>query len=315
MDGMCEYRHAEPWSGREDTEDGPRALRMYHLAGQPDADVAILGFCCDAGVRRNQGQPGAALGPAAIRHALANLATSPGHRAFHDAGDILVTGDDPEPGQQMLAEHVARLFRDHKRILVMGGGHETAFGTWSGLRRARPDDRIGIINIDAHLDLRGIGPAGPSSGTPFWQIQQAEPENFRYAVLGVAEEGNTPALFQRAQHWGVQIVPDHQLQTTPEAGFTAIDQICAASDAIYLTIDLDALPGALAPGVSAPAARGIPLHVVEGLINRVQESGKLVIADIVELCPPRDATGLTARCAAYIARRLTKGLDADQPIG
>lgn len=311
---MCEYRQARSWSGREDPEDGPQAIRMHHLVGRADADMAILGFCCDAGVRRNQGQPGAAQGPAAIRNALANLAASSEHHGFHDAGDILVTGEDPDPGQRMLAEHLARLLIDHKYALVLGGGHETAFGAWSGLRQARPKDRIGIINIDAHLDLRSVGPVGPSSGTPFWQIHQADPDNFHYAVLGVAEEGNTPALFHRARDLGVQIVPDHQLQIAPDAGFAVIDQICAASDAVYLTIDLDALPGALAPGVSAPAARGIPLHVVEGLIDRVRASGKLVVADIVELCPPRDAAGLTARCAAYIARRLLKGLDTGQPI-
>ncbi|MBC9247228.1 formimidoylglutamase [Paracoccus sp. 11-3] len=311
---MCKYRDAQPWSGREDPEDGPQALRMHHLAGRANADIAILGFCCDAGVRRNQGQRGAASGPAAIRHALANLAASPDLDGFHDAGDILVTGEDPAPGQQMLAKHLARLLLDHKRVLVLGGGHETAFGTWSGLRLARPHDRIGIINIDAHLDLRSVGRAGPSSGTPFWQIRQADPDNFRYAVLGVAGEGNTAALFQRAREWDVQIVPDDQLQTEAQAGFAAIDQICAASDAIYLTIDLDALPGALAPGVSAPAARGIPLHVAEGLIDRVLASGKLIAADIVELCPPNDTTGLTARCAAYIARRLMNGWVADHSL-
>lgn len=306
---MCSHQDAQPWTGRDDPEDGPLALRMHHLAGKAGAALAIIGFACDAGVRRNKGQPGAALGPGAIRGALANLAASPGHGSFRDAGDVIVTGDDPGPGQQQLAQRVAHLLGTYQRVLVLGGGHETAFGTWSGLRLARPDDRIGIINIDAHMDLRAIGPAGPSSGTPFWQIHQAAPEQFRYLVLGVAEEGNTPALFARAQDCGTEIVMDQQLQSLPEGAFVSIDRLCAQSDAIYLSIDLDVLPGALAPGVSAPAARGVPLHVVEGLIDRIMSSGKLVIADIVELCPPRDSTGMTARCAAYIARRLMRGPD------
>lgn len=311
---MCEYQQAPVWTGREDPEDGPKARRMYHLAGQPGGDLALIGFCCDAGVRRNKGQPGAAEGPAAIRKALANLAAGPEHHGFADAGDVVVTSDDPAPGQRQLAERIARLLGSHDRALVLGGGHETAFGSWSGLRQARPDARIGIINIDAHLDLRSIGAAGASSGTPFWQIHEAEPEGFQYLVLGVAEEANTAALFARADDWGVGIVPDHQLQRAADAGLPAIDRICAASDAIYLTIDLDVLPGAIAPGVSAPAARGVPLHVVEALIERVAASGKLVLSDIVELSPPRDQGGLTARVAAYIARRLMKSPAGDNDM-
>ncbi|MEZ5725621.1 MAG: formimidoylglutamase [Paracoccaceae bacterium] len=301
---MVEHQNPATWAGRSDPEDGDLALRMYHLAGRGDAWAALIGFACDAGVRRNKGQAGASEGPAAIRAALTNMAAPPTPRGFHDAGDIVVTGDDPAPGQQALAEHLAPLINRYDRAVVLGGGHETAFGSWQGLRRALPDARIGIINIDAHLDIRAIGPAGASSGTPFYQIHQADPQGFDYAVLGLAEEGNTEALRARARDWGVSVIPDHELQTGADAGFDVIDAICARSDAIYLTIDLDALPAAAAPGVSAPAARGIPLHVIEALIARVLASGKVRLADIVELSPPRDIGDRTARAAALIARRL-----------
>lgn len=301
---MVEHKNTATWAGRNDPEDGDLALRMYHLAGRGDASAALIGFACDAGVRRNKGQVGASEGPAAIRAALANMAAPPTPRGFHDAGDIVVTGDDPAPGQQALAEHLTPLINRYDRALVLGGGHETAFGSWQGLRRALPDARIGIINIDAHLDIRAIGPAGASSGTPFYQIHQADPQGFDYAVLGLAEEGNTEALRARARDWGVSVIPDHQLQTGADAGFDVIDAICTRSDVIYLTIDLDALPAAAAPGVSAPAARGIPLHVIEAMISRVLASGKVRLADIVELSPPRDIGDRTARAAALIARRL-----------
>ncbi|WBU65450.1 formimidoylglutamase [Paracoccus aerodenitrificans] len=301
---MAYHVAAAEWSGRNDPEDGDLARRMHHLANAADAPVALIGFCCDAGISRNKGHPGAAQGPAAIRMALSNLAASAQHRGFLDAGDVVVAEEDPAPGQKELGKHVAGLLANHKRVVILGGGHETAFGSWSGLRRAHPSARIGIVNIDAHLDLRTVGPAGASSGTPFWQIQDAEPESFTYAVLGVADEANTAALMERARDWSVDIVPDHHLQSSAEPGFHCIDRICSESDLVYLTIDLDVLPGSLAPGVSAPAARGVPLCVVEALIDRVMISGKLAVTDIVELCPPRDPAGLTARCAAYLARRL-----------
>lgn len=301
---MIEHRNAAPWTGRDDPEDGGLALRMHHLAGREDAAAALIGFACDAGVLRNKGNPGAAEGPAAIRAALANLSAPRRPRGFHDAGDLALTGEDPAPGQAALGEHLAPLLARYGRAVVLGGGHETAWGCWQGLHRAFPDARIGIINIDAHLDIRAVGPAGPSSGTPFHQIREADPEGFDYAVLGLAEEVNTEALRERARDWNVAIVEDHALQTGPEAGFDVIDAIGARSDVIYLTIDLDVLPAAQAPGVSAPAARGVPLHVVEALVAKVLSSGRVRLADIVELCPRRDQNDRSARCAALIARRL-----------
>lgn len=307
-DIMIKFHNASPWTGRSDPEDGALALRMHHLAGGEDAAVALIGFACDAGVLRNQGNPGAALGPAAIHKALANLAAPRDPRRFHDAGDLIVTGEDPSPGQQALAEHLVPLLARYGRVMVLGGGHETAWGSWQGLRRAMPKAKIGIVNIDAHLDIRAIGSAGPSSGTPFYQIHEADAEGFDYTILGLAEEGNTEALRHRARQWGVTIIEDHALQASADAGMAAIDAICARNDVIYLTIDLDVLPAAQAPGVSALNARGVPLHIVEALIARVLSSGKVRVADIVELCPPRDQNDLTARSAALIARRLLEAV-------
>ncbi|WP_313135772.1 formimidoylglutamase [Paracoccus jeotgali] len=298
---------APEWQGRSDPEDGARTLRLHHIANRDGADRALIGFACDAGVIRNQGQPGAAQGPQAIRQAMANLSAPEGLPGFHDHGDVVLAGEDPGPGQQALGLAVAGLLRDHARVLVLGGGHETAVGSWQGLRAALPDARIGIVNIDAHPDIRAIGAAGASSGTPFFQIHQTEPDRFDYAVLGLAAEGNTLALTDRAQEWGVTVVPDHALQRGAEAAYPAIDAIAARCDTIYLSVDLDVLPASLAPGVSSPAARGVPLHVVEAMIDRVLATGKVRLADIVELSPPHDPAGLTARVAALIARRLLAG--------
>lgn len=303
---------AAPWTGREDPEDGAQARRFHHAAGA--GAVALIGFACDAGVRRNKGRAGAAEAPAAIRAALANLPVPAARPAledgppafgFSDLGDIAVLGDDLEAGQARLANQIARALDAHDRLIVLGGGHETAFASWSGLRQAAPAARIGIINIDAHLDLRLPGDAGPSSGTPFTQIRQAEPDRFDYLALGIAAEGNTQALFTRAADWGARIIPDHALLADPTAADDEIAALIARNDLVYLTIDLDALPHWQAPGVSAPAVRGLPLTAVEHLIAQVQRAGpKLRLADVVELCPPHDRDGMTAKTAAYLVRHL-----------
>lgn len=303
------------WAGREDPE--PDSLR-WHQAISPlkrgvNTGTALLGFACDAGVARNQGRIGASEGPRAIRRALAPLAW---HRTapVYDGGDVNCHGnDDLEAAQQRLAERIAALLSASHLPLILGGGHEVAFGSWSGLARhlevqgeARP--RVGIINLDAHFDLRD--PAHThSSGTPFAQIAaecHARGWPFRYACLGVSRASNTRALFARARELGVLVREDREFTAQHlDAIVRDLQRFMAHCDHLYLTIDLDVLPAAEAPGVSAPAARGVPLALLEPLIEAVRDSGKLRLADIAELNPSFDIDGRTARAAARLIHQLT----------
>ncbi|WP_375547597.1 formimidoylglutamase [Oceanicaulis alexandrii] len=296
---------APEWTGRLDPEDGSDAIRLHQLV-TPDAKRAVIGFACDAGVKRNKGRVGAKDGPAALRQALANLAAPQNALAFSDLGDVVVTGDALEAGQDTLANAIADALSLHDRLVVLGGGHETAFASYQGLRKRYPDARIGILNLDAHLDLRLPGEAGGSSGTPFAQIRALDPERFDYLCVGYAEEANTQALFKRAQDWGVGLVRDHDLISDPLAANRAISELIARNDRVYLTIDIDVLSHCQAPGVSAPAARGVPLATIEQIVGFViaKAGDRLALADLVELCPAYDQDGVTAKTAALLARRL-----------
>lgn len=170
---------ASPWTGRSDPEDGSGATRLHHIV-QENASRALLGFACEAGVIRNKGRKGAHEGPAALRGALANMAAPDDELPFTDLGDVDVTGNDLEAGQAVLSDKVAEALHLHDRLIVLGGGHETAFGSYCGLTRRYPGKQIGIINLDAHLDLRLIGENGASSGTPFSQIRELDAKKFDY---------------------------------------------------------------------------------------------------------------------------------------
>lgn len=304
------------WTGRVDPE--PDSLR-WHQCIQPlsDADTsgtALLGFASDAGVKRNQGRLGAAGGPLAIRHALANLAWHCQGMAF-DAGDVTCEGDALEAAQGQLAKQVATLLDAGHFPIVLGGGHEVAFGSWQGLARHLGEQnspnkapRIGIINLDAHFDLRDPSQAC-SSGTPFAQIaDQCQQRNwpFRYACLGVSRASNTRALFHRAEELDVLIREDREFSaTTLTAIIRDVERFIVRCDHLYLTIDLDVLPAAEAPGVSAPAARGVSLALLEPLIETIRDSGKLRLADLAELNSQYDIDNRTARVAARLVHLLT----------
>ena len=300
-----------PWRGRVDAAEGPEALR-WHQVVQPvtaatTPGVALLGFACDEGVRRNFGRLGAEEGPAALRRALGNLAWHGGTPLF-DAGDVTCAGGDLEGAQERLAAEIAALLRAGHRPIVLGGGHETAWGSFRGLATARPDRRIGIVNLDAHFDLRR--PVRATSGTPFaqiaeWCAQASMP--FDYLCIGIAEPANTAVLFATARRLGVRFWLDEAV-TAEAMGELAveIDALAARNDALYLSVDLDVLPGWVMPAVSAPAARGVLLERIEAVITLVRATGKLALADTVELNPAYDQDGRGARTAARLAWRLAR---------
>ncbi|WP_447838503.1 formimidoylglutamase [Aeromonas salmonicida] len=307
--------HMSVWQGRQDPEDGELALRWHDKvqawpqAGAVAPGVVLVGFACDEGVRRNKGRVGAAGAPLAIRKLLANSAW---HltRPVYDSGDLTCDDGDLDAAHARLAERVASLLDEGHFPLVLGGGHEVAFGSWSGLNRhLASQGRVGIINFDAHFDLR-MKQEQASSGTPFFQIAEqctAQSTSFTYACLGVAETANTAALFTRAEMLGVWHVLDEEMTQAalPEL-LNGLDAFIAQCDHIYLTIDLDVLPGAVMPGVSAPAARGVELAVIEPLIAHIRASGKLRLADLAEYNPNLDQDNRSARVAARLVHQLTK---------
>lgn len=300
------------WSGRIDSEGD--LARRWHQVIAPWTElsapgVALLGLASDEGVRRNQGRPGAAEGPAALRRALAGVPVH-GSRPLWDAGDVVCEDGNLEAAQQAAAQQVACLLANGQFPVVIGGGHEMAYATFCGLEAflGSPADtpRIGIINFDAHFDLRQAGES--TSGTPFAQIAErcaARGWPFRYLCLGVAETGNTGALYATARRLGVQWISDGALTgwrlTEAEQ---VVDAFMADCDHLYLSIDLDVFPAGQAPGVSAPAACGVAVPVVEALIERIRASGRLRLADIAELNPRFDQDGHTARLAARLVHHL-----------
>lgn len=310
------------WSGRIDATDGTRG-RRWHQVVQPVATadrpgVALLGFASDAGVIRNHGRPGAADGPRTLRRALANLAWHGGDDArLYDAGNVTCEGDQLEDAQAAYAGRLADLLRAGHFPIGLGGGHEIAWAAYPGLERTLAGDprleRLGIVNFDAHLDLRRAEiPGRGTSGTPFLQIAEsraAAGQDFRYLCLGASEAANTPALFDRARDLGVEIVLD--VDAGAPAAHARLQQFIAESSAVYLTFCLDVLPPAVAPGVSAPSGLGVALHRAVALLRETlahcghrTPASKLLLADVAEFNPRFDPDGRTARTAARLVYEL-----------
>jgi formiminoglutamase len=300
----------DPWVGREDGP-GTEHRRWHHavksaVPGTPG--VALLGFRSDEGVRRNKGRIGAVDGPGSIRSALAPMSAQAA-LVVHDFGDTEVMDGALEDGQNRLGKAVANALNEGHLPVILGGGHETAFGSYTGLRSSTvtAGKRLGIINLDAHFDLRAEALA--SSGTPFRQVAESESahgHDFNYSVVGISGPGNIEALFQTARDLGVKYMLDEDCSETRLAQVLAFIGTCIdAVDVVYLTIDLDVLPASVAPGVSAPASYGVPFSVVLAVCRQLARSPKLALVDIVELNPRFDVDNRTARAAARLIHTIT----------
>lgn len=300
------------WTGRDDGNTAE--FRRWHNHIQVDTPpaldddhIAIVGFASDEGVRRNLGRTGAAAGPDALRTALSSLAIVD-DRPRYDVGTIYCHDQDLESAQEALSLQVHTSLSDNAATtIVLGGGHETSFASHRGLRRSFPNERIAIINLDAHFDLRDA--QQPTSGTPFKQIATLWPDDFNYHVFGISVPNNTKALFDEAQRLGVTFFTDTQLADIP-LGKAAemVHDIAATVDVLHLSIDLDVLPAAVAPGVSAPAAYGVAYPVIHAMCVAAAASGKLKLVDVVELNPTFDEDRRTANAAARLIHDITAHL-------
>ena len=312
------------WKGRD---DGPGAQHdRWHRVVRPvrpgldlaanlaahsagSARVAIIGFASDEGVRRNMGRQGAVGGPAALRAALAPIAV---HRPIDvvDVGDVRVDDGDLESGQAELGRIVAECLRADRLPIVLGGGHEVTWGSHTGLQLALdPARTVGLINLDAHFDLRADD--WPTSGTGFAQIAAFHAQHSRalhYLAVGISRASNTRALWERAEQLGVRVITDDDCRIDRLSNvLRAVSAMVDVVDDVYLTIDLDVLPASVAPGVSAPAALGVDVAVVQSVVDHVVASGKVRVADIAELNPTFDIDGRTARTGARLVDRIATG--------
>lgn len=311
------------WRGRID--GGGETLRWHQAikpldlhenltSSQPDhRSFALLGFCCDEGVRRNLGRTGAREGPAAIRKSLRNLCIhpDPAQTLLFDCGDVICSGEKLEAAQSMLGKKILQLLEAGYKPLVMGGGHEVAFGHFQGIYPfvSQRSQSVGIINLDAHFDLRKYDEQG-NSGTPFLQISsvvKADGEDFNYLVLGIEESGNTQDLFNRARELNVGWCPRNEVDVKGnDSLIAAIDNFVSRVQNLYVTLDLDVINQAYAPGVSAPSPLGWTPEVILRSLQRIFSTEKVVSFDIAELNPSLDADARTARLAAGFIYEIVK---------
>jgi len=315
---MKNYRPANManWQGRVDDHEDPDAFRFHQVVRKldlrnptPPADkgavnFCLLGFHSDLGVSKNLGREGAAKAPEFIRREMSNLpCLFPADVHIYDGGDIMPFDDCLGMVQEALAAFVRRILDMGMFPLVLGGGHELAYGHFNGIfDHLEGRGQIGIINLDAHFDLRPHQVTGANSGTMFSEIAEdlrEENQALHYMAVGIQQSANTLSLFKKARELGVHCIPAKEIPNTPMPGLLKmIDEFIAGVDHVYLTLCADVFSSAFAPGVSSPQPLGLEPETVLSMVKHVAASEKVRGFDIAEILPRFDADSRTAKLAA-----------------
>lgn len=237
---------------------------------------------------------GAAEAPAKIRQALALEATNSWSELGIDTRLHLGDGGDvafPEganPRQQIEAA-VLGLLQSGALPIVLGGDHSITYPVVQSLwREHEPFD---LVHIDAHPDLyEEFEGDRYSHGCPFARILE---QSLVGRLIQVGIRAATGHQRQQAERFGVEMI---------EMKDWARGRRFELGRPIYLSIDLDGLDPAFAPGVSHPEPGGLSTREVLQLIHDLRVP--LVGADVVELNPRQDPTGITAIVAAKLVKEL-----------
>lgn len=303
-----------PWRGREDAPAGScffHHTKLINLLSDKlerthEPAFAFVGFKCDEGAARDLGRTGAVEGPLSIRQRLARLPLQKSNIHLYDVGSITCTDHDMESSQAALGEIVKLLLEQNIHPIVLGGGHELAWGHFQGIAACNPPGkRLGIINFDAHLNLHPMEPSHrASSTTAFYQIARAHEEqnrHFDYNCIGTQHAGNVRKMFDKAKSFHTKILFAEELhQGQGEKSFDFIDRVIDENDMIYMSLSLDVFSPAYAPGVSSIQPLGLSPWNVIPLIRQIAASGKMIAYDICEHVPRYDIDHRTAKLAASL---------------
>lgn len=278
-----------------------------------ELDVGILGVPYDGSVSH---RAGAAQAPARLRelsrHArpqAENLVSLRGLR-LRDLGDVPVRPDDPEATQQAIAAAVAPLAAAGAVPLALGGDHSITSAVVAAL--AVPAN-LGIVWLDSHPDLmdRYRGPRGRAESR--WnhacplrricELPNVRPEN----VLIVGLRDYIPEEIAYIRGHGIEVITARDLgRLPPPAVVERIGAKFARVPAVYISVDIDVLDPAYAPGTGVPIPGGISTRYLYDIFlelfdreRKAQDAGerflRLAGLDLVEIAPPLDVDDTTAR--------------------
>lgn len=210
-----------------------------------------------------------------------------------DAGDVKMHTTDILLCHRRIEETAAYLAAGYPDAVtcMIGGDHSTTACAVRGVKAAYPDEAIGILQLDTHLDVRDPAELGPANGTPIRQLIDGGTVRGEHIVnLGLHGYFNAKPLVDYAKEHQIRMITLKQARTKGVAASArqALQQLEARTDRIYVTVDMDVLDIAAAPGVPASTPGGMSTEELFCTLLEIGRHPSVRHIDFVCLDPMKD---------------------------
>lgn len=297
--------------------DDPRWPRASAwLAGEhaphPQRRLAVLGVPLHRG---SLSPTRADLAPGAVREALARFSTWGGGKtpdlrvvAAADLGDLPLADAMPEEALEPVVEAMGRALDAHQAVVLLGGDNSITRPGVRGL--GVPPGRVGLLTLDAHLDLRDVG-AGLHNGNPIRALLEEGLPGANVAQVGIQPFANSPEYAEVAEEAGITVVTADEVRArgVHEVVRETLGELERA-DAIYVDLDVDVLDRAYAPACPGARPGGLSPADLRVAARVAGAHPKVRALDLCEVDPTRDVADVTVLAAASFLLAFAAGLAA-----
>ncbi|MER5968447.1 agmatinase [Streptomyces sp. NPDC002055] len=286
----------------------PTFMRLPHNPSPRGKDVVVIGAPYDGGTSY---RPGARFGPRAVRHEsglIHGVGIDRGPGTFDlidcvDAGDIDLTPFNMHMAMEAAQERLSELLADNAAFLMIGGDHSL---TLAALRAvAAEHGPVAVLHLDAHSDTNPAFYGGEyHHGTPFRHaIEEKLVEPQRMLQIGIRGHNPRPDSLDYARGHGVRIVTsDEFCALGPEATGELVRERIGDTP-VYVSVDIDVVDPAFAPGTGTPAPGGPTSREVLALLRTTGDLHPVGF-DVMEVSPLYDHGGITSVLATEIGAEL-----------
>ena len=283
-------------------------------------DIAVVGAPFDVAVTH---RPGARFGPRGIRAASYLTIDSFHHLGFRiepfdyitgiDAGDAYCVPGDIQRGHDGIRAKMSEVLAAAPACvpLVLGGDHSITYPS-AGTVADHHDRKVGIVHFDAHADTADESwGVSLSHGTPMRRLIEAGHVAGRnFVQVGLRGYWPPPPVIEWMRENGLR---SHFMSEIEERGFDAvlhdaIEQALDGPDMIYLSVDIDVLDPAFAPGTGTPEPGGLSARELLRAVREIALKVPLAGLDVVEVSPPYDPAGITAEVAHRVCCEVISAL-------
>jgi agmatinase len=288
--------------------------------GLQGVDVAVLGAPFDEGVSF---RPGTRFGPRAIRAAedVGGGAPRP-HMELGidplaslkvvDYGDIEAVPGDLERSHERLLRHVTEILSAGAVPIVLGGDHSLSLPMLKALAARFGPDGYAVIHFDSHADTGAeIFGVTNSHGTPFYRaVAEGYLRGNHIFQIGLRGSWPGPKEFGWMREHGFRW---RTMDEVLERGLSAVVEEAIAfarerAPRVYLTVDIDALDPAFAPGTGTPEPGGFQTRELRWAVRTIASRLDLCAMDLVEVSPPYDVAGITALAGHRLVLEALSGI-------